>query len=69
MDILAAKSAPSFIVELTDQRAAVGESAKFLCKFAGTPRPGTYIDIKSHHPPKRSFFFEPNKNKFQMKKK
>lgn len=46
--ILAAKSAPSFVMELKDQRAAVGESAKFTCKFAGTPRPGRY---NYNHPP------------------
>lgn len=32
-------------MELTDQRAAVGEPAKFVCKFTGTPRPGRYITI------------------------
>lgn len=40
--IIAAKSAPSFITEIQDQRAAIGETAKFTCKFAGTPRPGRY---------------------------
>lgn len=43
--ILAAKTAPSFITEIKDQRAAVGESIKFTCKFAGTPRPGIYNTI------------------------
>lgn len=36
----AAKSAPSFVVEIKDQRAAEGESIKFECQFSGTPMPG-----------------------------
>lgn len=39
---LAAKSSPSFLLEIKDQRASVGESVKFICKFAGTPNPGRY---------------------------
>lgn len=36
----ASKSAPSFIIELTDQRGAIGDRVNFHCKFAGTPIPG-----------------------------
>lgn len=42
-------------MELKDQRAAVGESVKFICKFAGTPRPGRYC-----HPPPPNEFMKPN---------
>lgn len=46
---LAAKCSPSFSLEIKDQRAAIGESVKFICKFAGTPTPGNffkYISVK-----------------------
>lgn len=56
--IIAAKTAPSFSVELKDQRAAVGESAKFTCKFAGTPRPGRYINYNLPPPPHNEIWNE-----------
>lgn len=38
--ISAAKSAPSFVVEIVNKRVVEGESAKFECQFSGTPIPG-----------------------------
>lgn len=52
-EIIAAKTAVSFKLEIKDQRAAEGESVKFVCKFAGTPRPGRY-----YHPPNDIFVYK-----------
>lgn len=38
--ILAAKSAPTFVVQIVNQRVCEGETAKFECQFSGTPIPG-----------------------------
>lgn len=38
--ISAAKSSPSFVIEIVNQRILEGESAKFECQFSGTPMPG-----------------------------
>ena len=40
--ITAAKSAPSFVVEIKDKRALEGETVQFECQFSGTPMPGIF---------------------------
>jgi hypothetical protein len=38
--MIAAYAIPSFIIEMKDYRARIGEKAKFKCRFSGNPQPG-----------------------------